>query len=176
MTAQPTDAIVIRHSIPADVNSFRELRLEALENHPTSFGADYAENKLKPQTYWEERLAFFSEEQALFFAEEKSQLIGMAGIYRSLSKKSSHCARIWGVYVKPAWRGRHVSEMLMRSCLEWAGQQQAVVVKLAVVTDNLAAIHCYERLGFKVYGTEPKAIIYEGVYYDEYLMSLDIDN
>ena len=37
------DEIIIRHATSSDVDAFRELRLEALKNHPTAFGADYEE-------------------------------------------------------------------------------------------------------------------------------------
>ena len=176
MTTQLADEIIIRHATLADVNSFRELRLEALKNHPTAFGQDYTENLLQPQKYWEEKLTVKSEEQALFFAEQNGQLIGMTGIFRRLSKKSMHSASIWGVYVKPEWRGRHISEALAHSCLNWAKQQNVIVVKLGVLTNNFSAIRCYERCGFSTYGTEPKAISYDGVYYDEYLMAIEIDS
>jgi RimJ/RimL family protein N-acetyltransferase len=174
MTAQLTDEIIIRHSTLTDIDSFRELRLEALRNYPSAFGQDYDEIVLRPQTYWESTLTFNSEEQALFFAEQNGQLIGMTGISHRISKKSLHSAGIWGVYVKPAWQGRHIAESLIQSCLNWAKQQNVVIVKLAVVTDNLSAIRCYKRCGFTIFGKEPKALKLEGTYYDEYLMSIEI--
>ncbi len=176
MATQYSNEIIIRLTASTDVNSYRELRLEALKNHSTAFGADYEENMLKPSSYWEEELTLKVEKQALFFAEQNGQLIGMAGIFRSSSKKSLHSAGLWRVYVKPAWRGRHISEALIYSCVKWAKQKNIIIVKLAVVTSNLSAIRCYEHCGFKVYGTEPKAIKYEGIYHDEYLMSISIEN
>jgi hypothetical protein len=44
-------------------------------------------------------------------------------------------------------------------------------VKLAVVTTNTPAVRCYARCGFAVYGIEPQAICYDGVFYDELLMA-----
>lgn len=174
MTTQLPDAIKIRPAALTDVDSFRELRLEALKNHPTAFGQDYEENIQRPQKYWEDRLTINNEEQALFFAKYNDQLIGMAGIFRHLSKKSLHSAGIWGVYIKPEWRGRYISEALIQSCLTWDKQQKVVVVKLGVVTGNLSAAHCYKRCGFTTYGKEPKAFCVDGIYYDSYLMSVEI--
>jgi RimJ/RimL family protein N-acetyltransferase len=175
MTTQVENEITIRHASLTDIDAFRELRLEALKNHPTAFGQDYDENVLRQQTYWENTLTINSEEQALFFAEQSGQLIGMTGIFRRMSKKCLHSADIWGVYVKPEWRGRHISESLIRSCLSWAKQQNIVVVKLGVVTNNPSAIRSYKRCGFTTYGKEPKAISCDGEYYDEYLMSIEIE-
>jgi RimJ/RimL family protein N-acetyltransferase len=119
-------------------------------------------------------LVYERDERELFFAEQNGQLAGMAGIFRHPSKKSKHSADIWGVYVEPEWRGRHISEALINSCLSWAKQQNVVIVKLGVATHNLSAIHCYKRCGFTTYGREPKALHLDGTYYDEYLMSVDI--
>jgi RimJ/RimL family protein N-acetyltransferase len=175
METQLPDGIIIRHAALADVNSFRELRLEALKDNPTAFGQDHDENILRPQSYWEKTLTINNEEQALFFAERNGQLLGMTGIYRSLSKKNLHSAGIWGVYVKPDWRGRHISQALIQFCLDWAKQKSVVVVKLAVVTNNLSAIRCYKNCGFTTYGKESKALRLDGIYYDEYLMSCEIE-
>jgi len=46
---------------------------------------------------------------------------------------------------------------------------------LGVAAVNRPAIKCYERCGFRTYGTEPRAVFYQGKYYDEYLMFIDLD-
>ena len=78
------------------------------------------------------------------------------------------------MYIRPNWRGKHVSEALIRAGLGWAKEQNIVIVKLAVVTNNIPAIRSYKHCGFKIYGTEPKAIFYDNVYYDEHLMSIEM--
>ena len=168
--------IIIRHATSSDIDSFRELRLEALKNHPTAFGVDYEESAARPNEHWLERLKMDKDHEALFFAEYENQLIGMTGIFRGSSKKSHHNSMIWGVYVKPDWRGRHISEALVRSCLEWAKEQRLAIVKLAVVTTNQPAIRCYKRCGFTTYGKEPKALYHGSTYYDEYLMAVEINS
>jgi RimJ/RimL family protein N-acetyltransferase len=170
------DEIVIRHATTSDLDAFREMRLEALKNHPSAFGADYEGSAARPNEYWQERLKIDQEHEALFFAEHEGQLAAMTGIFRGPSKKSRHESTIWGVYVRPQWRGHHISETLVRSCLSWAKEQRLAIVKLAVVTTNRPAIRCYERCGFTIYGKEPKALFYDGIYYDEYLMSVEVDS
>lgn len=171
----PTETdFTTRHTKPADLQVFRELRLEALKNHPSAFGSDYEETLLQPQSYWEKRLTFQAGEQALFFSEHRGQPMGMAGIVLNNSKKNHHSATIISVYVKPEWRGRRIAETLIHTCLGWAAEHGAVIVKLAVVADNLPAIRTYERCGFRIYGTEPKALYIDGIYYDEHLMAVEI--
>ena len=174
MTSTPLEEIIIRHTTPEDLPAFRELRLKALKDHPTAYGSDYEEALLKPLSYWGGRLAVIEKEQAMFLAEHNGQLIGMTGIFRNMTKKNHHSASIISVYIRPEWRGKHIAEALIRTCLDWAIKHEVVIVKLAVVTSNASAIRSYERCGFKLYGTDPKALYIDGVYYDEHLMALEI--
>ena len=50
-----------------------------------------------------------------------------------------------------------------------------LIVKLGVSTTNTPAIRCYARCGFTIYGIEPKAVCYDGVFYDELLMAKAIE-
>ena len=149
--------VVIRQSNLADVASFRELRLEALQDSPTAFSMDYQRSSHYPLKYWEDTLVMDDMESAIFFAEQEGHLIGMTGIARGRSPKTKH------------------AEELIRSCREWAQARQIVILRLAVVAANTSAVRCYERCGFVIYGTEPRSLLYEGKYYDEYLMSLSLD-
>jgi RimJ/RimL family protein N-acetyltransferase len=168
--------ILIREANPADAMQFRELRLEALRDSPIEFSADYEKNINQPPKYWEEFLTMEADESTIFLAEHDSKLIGMTGIRRGRSPKTRHSTLIWGVYVQPQWRGLHIAEELINSCLTWAKARNIVITKLGVGTVNQSAIRCYERCGFKTYGTEPRAGFYEGKYYDAYLMYCPLDH
>ena len=166
--------IVIREANLADVHQYRELRLNALLDSPTAFSADYQTNLNYPMSFWEGRLTF-DQYGMTFFAEHNGNLIGMSGIRMGESPKTKHGAYVWGVYVRPEWRGLHVAEVLIKMCAGWAQQRGVVVLKLGVIANNESAIRCYQRCGFRTYGTEPRALFYEGNYYDEYLMSRALD-
>lgn len=71
--------------------------------------------------------------------------------------------------------GVHIAQALIKTCCEWAILRGANIVKLAVIATNKPAIRCYERCGFKKYGTEPNALLYEGQYYNEHLMFKVLD-
>jgi RimJ/RimL family protein N-acetyltransferase len=172
----PRGNILIREAKPIDAVPFRELRLGALLDSPIAFTADYQKNLNHPPKYWEDLLTMQSDKSTIFLAAHESNLIGMTGIARDSSPKTRHGTWIWGVYVKPEWRGLHIAEELIKSCFTWARARKIVVAKLGVSAVNQPAIRCYERCGFKTFGTEPRAIFYEGKYYDEYLMSCSLDN
>jgi RimJ/RimL family protein N-acetyltransferase len=166
--------VIIRQAVLADVPAFRELRLQALHDHPTAFAMDYESTLSQPETYWQERLGGLGKENMIYFAEHEGQLAGMCGLYWRESPKIRHSATIWGVYVRPQWRGQQVAEALMDACLDFAREKQFTIVKLGVVSNNIAAIRCYARCGFKVYGVEPQVIRWDGVTYDELLMARTI--
>jgi ribosomal protein S18 acetylase RimI-like enzyme len=172
----PRGMITIRDATRADAMPYRQLRLEALQDSPIAFSADYQQNVNQPAKYWEDRLTMEEDEATLFLAEHEGRLIGMMGIGRGGSPKTRHGAWIWGVYVKPDWRGLRIAEELINSCFTWAKARKILLVKLGVAATNKPAIRCYERCGFSTYGTEPRAIFYEDKYYDEFLMSHPLDN
>src|SRR5687768_5503115 len=121
------DQIMIREASAADAIPYRELRLEALQDSPTAFTADYEMNLNQPANYWEDRLTMDADESTLFLGEHKGKLIGMTGIARGRSQKTKHSAWIWGVYVTPAWRGIRIAEELIHSCVTWAKVRKVVV-------------------------------------------------
>ncbi|MCC6569631.1 MAG: GNAT family N-acetyltransferase [Anaerolineales bacterium] len=166
----PKGIVSFRPANFTDAPKYRELRLFALKDSPTSFSADYYASLNAPSSYWEGRLKP-GEGSIMFFAEHEGALIGMIGVQRGDRPKTRHSAGIWGVYVLPEWRGLRIAASLIESCEIWAKSRKVEILKLAVVTANQSAIRCYERCGFKTYGTDPRVLFYEGNYYDEFLMA-----
>jgi RimJ/RimL family protein N-acetyltransferase len=173
--ATPLGTVVIREANLAEAASFRELRLEALQNSPIAFSADYQKNFNQPAKYWEDLLSPHPDESTMFIGEYGGSLIAMTGVMRGNAPKTRHSAWVWGVYVTPQWRGLHIAEEIINSCIDWAKARNVVLIKLGVAAVNQPAIHCYERCGFKIYGTEPRAVLVDGEYYDEYLMFKSLD-
>ena len=172
----PRGEILIREANPKDAGHFRELRLHALQDSPTAFSADYQRNSSHPHQYWEDMLAMHTDESTILLAEHENHLIGMTGIARGNTPKTRHSATIWGVYMRPEWRGLHIAEELIHACLTWARARKIIAARLGVTTTNMSAIRCYERCGFKITGTEPRALYYEGQYHDFYMMYCPLDN
>jgi len=169
----PRGAVTIRPASEEDVLAYRELRLEALRNHPEAFSSDYATSLARPMAYWTDRLKSDGSDDGviIYFAVHDEQLIGMCGITHTTSPKLRHSAYIVGMYVRPDWRGLHIAEDLINACLNWGRARDIKIVKLGVTTTNTPAIRCYARCGFQAFGTEPQAICLDGVFYDELLMA-----
>jgi ribosomal protein S18 acetylase RimI-like enzyme len=172
----PRGEIMLREANPKDASQFRELRLYALQESPTAFSADYQKNLNHSTQYWEDMLTMHPDESTIFLAEHENRLIGVTGIARGGSPKTRHSATVWGVYVRPEWRGLHLAEELIHASFTWARARNIVATRLGVTATNTSAIRCYERCGFQITGTEPRAVYYEGQYHDFYMMYCPLDH
>lgn len=161
--------IIIRPTRETDAEAYRELRIEALSNAPTSFGSDVASAEALTLEQWRERLTSIDTRLPLV-AEVAGALVGTTVFRREEGAKVQHQAYVNGVYIKPAWRGLGILDAFFDLGLAWARSQQATIVKLSVTATNTPAIRTYTRLGFSVYGVEPDVLWWEGRYYDELLM------
>ena len=177
MIETPRGPIAIRPTREDDAVAYRELRLEALRTHPEAFGADYEESLARPIERWQQNVrdGAGTDLGITYVAEVAGGLVGMTGIYRDSGAKMRHRGIIWGVYVRADWRGAGIAEALIDACVRWAEIQGLRLVTLSVVTTNAAAIRCYVRCGFSVYGMDPEVIYHNGVYYDELLMVRRLD-
>jgi GNAT superfamily N-acetyltransferase len=109
-----------------DAAAYRELRLEALRTHPEAFGADYEESQARPIERWQQQVRddAGSDMSIIYVAEAGGALVGMIGIYRDSGAKMWHRATIWGVYLRPAWRGAGVIDALIAACIGWASERE----------------------------------------------------
>ena len=166
------DQISIRFIRQVDVAAFKTLRLEALREHPEAFGSDYEENSRHPESFWIERVTKSIDDpvNCIVLADAGDELAGMMGVYRSHGVKNSHAGNIWGVYVRPKYRGKKLTDRMIEQAMQWCRSKQLRIVRLAVNVNNAAAIRCYLRCGFMVYGTSPQELRIGEVYHDEQLM------
>lgn len=157
---------VVRPLGPADADSFRLIRLEALRAHPDHFGSSWEEAQARPSAWFEEN-AGSGRVVGLF--DEQDALAGMAGLALDPSLKSRHLATLWGMYVAPSARRQGAGAALVHAVLAMA-VPPVEEVRLTVSAHNGPAIALYERLGFERYGLDPHALKLGDRYIDELLM------
>lgn len=164
--------VTVREAREEDGDALFNLYLEALREHPDAFAADHRQTA-GDRLIWVRRLRRNLEEETgtICLAIHGETLVGMSGIYRRSLARMQHVATIWGMYVRPNWRGRGVGGRLLQANVAWAQQNGVRVVRLAVVAGNTAAIRCYAENGFTVYGVEPEALRHGDAYHDELLMA-----
>jgi ribosomal protein S18 acetylase RimI-like enzyme len=134
-------------------NTFRRLRLEALQKYRQAFGSTYEIEAAKPPEYFVEML----DKTSVFGGFERDELVGIIGYCQRLGQKDNHKGYIWGMYVKPHLQGGGLAAALLDSIIELA-KTQAELVQLTVVTPNPRAVRFYERAGFRPYGLEEHAL------------------
>jgi len=94
-------------------------------------------------------------------AEIDGELVGMAGLHVRGSKQR-HVGDV-GIMVGDAYQGRGVGRALMAALLELADSHLGLVrVELEVVSENAAAIHLYQSLGFEREGLKRSAFMVDG--------------
>ena len=162
--------LAVRQLIAADAAAYRELRLEALLNAPAAFGSSYEAESTKSV----EEFAGWMARSYIAGVFRGGALVGCAGFFRLDGTKTAHRGNIWGVYVRPEARGLGIAGVVLEDVIAHA-RRLVEQVHLSVVTDNSSARKLYERLGFTIYGTEPRSLCVEGRYYDEHMMVLRFD-
>ncbi|MCP3409856.1 GNAT family N-acetyltransferase [Bradyrhizobium sp. CCGB01] len=157
--------VEIRRLIVDDLDIFREIRAEALQTHPQTFGSPEEEEggdaMVAAYRHWLSG--------TILGAFGCGNLIGIAGFYVSADKRSQHRGHIFTVYVKEKGRGNGVGDRLIKELLARA-EARVEQVHLAVVSTATAAIKTYKRNGFEIYGTDPCVVRIGEAMYDNYLM------
>lgn len=106
-------------------------------------------------------------------AEVAGQLAGELQIKAmNARRRFTHRAGLGMVIYQVYW-GHGIGTVLMQAGLSEAKAMGVEQVELEVVTSNRRGLALYQRMGFKVFGTHPRAIKYaDGSYSDEYLMQV----
>lgn len=166
--------VLVRRVAESDLAQYRDLRLEALRLAPAAFGEGYEEALARPGPEWLERLrrGVGDATSATFVAAGPPGLVGMTGVHRERGAKVRHGGTVWGVYVRPSWRGLGLSRAMLEAALAWARGNGLRRLELKAVTENEAALRLYKSAGFEVVGTLHRVLHASGRDHDEHVMEL----
>jgi ribosomal protein S18 acetylase RimI-like enzyme len=163
-------AYAIRPLTRDDAAVFRDLRLRALKEAPEAFGASHEDTIKEPLSYFEDWLTG----RPVFMAFDKGfdgeTPVGMVAMIRDPGSKMEHRGRLISMYVVPEARGTGLAEQLVETVIGHALEQGVTQMHLVVAVHNDNARRFYERMGFEIYATEPRALRVGGRYIDEYAM------
>ena len=159
----------IRMLTQEDWQPWKLLRLEALKNSPERFGSSYEEEVNWPDIDFQNSLT----KSDIFEVFVDNSLVSCAGFYSLNSAKTKHRGVIWGMYTRPECRGQGIASALIQTIINHA-KSRVTQLHLTCVTSNLGAVAFYQKQGFKIYGTEPRALKIGDTFFDEHLMILDL--
>jgi GNAT superfamily N-acetyltransferase len=90
-------------------------------------------------------------------AVDRGELLGSAKMGPNRPGRGGHVATA-SFMVDPAYAGRGVGRALGEYMIGWAGRQGYHAIQFnAVVETNVAAVHLWQSLGFRILGTVPEA-------------------
>ncbi|MBR6796701.1 MAG: GNAT family N-acetyltransferase [Clostridia bacterium] len=89
----------------------------------------------------------------MLIAKEDGKIVGNASLSR-LPRRMKHRGD-FGVSVLKEYWNKGIGGQLLLEIIKFAKQNSFEVIDLQVRSDNLSAIHLYEKFGFKKIGTHP---------------------
>lgn len=165
-------SIVIEKAVPADASAILGyLKQVGSETDNLTFGAEGV-----PFTVEAERDYLSSFENScdgiMLTAKENGKIIGVASLNR-LNNRMSHRGD-FGVSVLKEYWNKGIGGQLLCSIIDFAKVNSFEIIDLQVRSDNLWAVHLYEKYGFKKLCTYPAFYKMNGEYIDFDYMYLDL--
>lgn len=161
----------IRPIRASDADAWRALRLQALKQEPASFATSYEEAAALDPEAFAGGIPAGDGPDVLFGLFVEGALEGAAGFAVQGGSKRRHKGLLWGVYVRPEWRGRGFGKALVQRVIDHA-RGRVALLQICVTVGNEAR-RVYAALGFRPYGLEPAALRVDGIDFDEEHMWLD---
>jgi len=109
-----------------------------------------------------------------FVALEADRVVGWCDVTPRDRPATQHCG-VLGIGLLAEWRGRGVGRRLIERALEASRAFPLTRIELAVRADNHHAVALYRKIGFEVEGRRQRAILVDGVYFDDIVMALLVD-
>lgn len=150
-----------------DWKLFRTLRLEAILNYPEAFSSSFEE-----EAYLSDEV-YKSNFSTVFGAFNNHDLIGCVGFFIYSPLKMRHKGTLFSMYIKEDFRNQGIGNALLKTIIAHA-KNTVHQLHLTVVTTNHTALKLYQKNGFKIYGTEPRALMVGDHFFDEHLMVLNL--
>ena len=136
--------VLVRETVTADWQAWRDIRLQALRDAPDAFSSVYADQLRLGEDYWRQRVSGGGLFLAYVPEVSASEPAGMAGGYQEVPG----VVELISMFVRSQARGRGVGEALIDAVIGWGRARDATSVHLWVTETNKHARLLYERCGF----------------------------
>lgn len=113
-----------------------------------------------------------SSSDVMFVAKVDGKIVGDASLNR-LPRRMNHRGDFGIAVVKEYWN-QGIGSRLLKKILNFAKYNEFKIIDLQVRSDNLSAIHLYEKYGFKKIGTHPAFLEIDNKYVSFDYMYLEL--
>jgi ribosomal protein S18 acetylase RimI-like enzyme len=138
---------MIRRISKGESHLYRKLRLKALKDSPSAFGATYEDALLRDDHSWQLQSDSASEgnHKAIFILHEANKA-GMAAIYRE--SEESSIGQLFQMWVSPEARGSNIARDILEYSVTWASKHGYSKILAEVTKGNDRALQFYKKFGF----------------------------
>lgn len=142
-----------RQLVPADVEAYKAMRLEALQKEPGNFGNSYDTEAAFPEETWVARLA--NPAGACFGLYHENTLIGITAVVVT-DKEKPYEAYMTQSYIRKEHRGKGLSQLLYNARISWAKQHSIKSLAIGHRETNIASRRANQHFGFVYSHSEPR--------------------
>ena len=146
-------SIATRALTVQDWQTFRQIRLRALREHPDVYSGSYGEAAARTERDWIEMLD--GKGKCIFGLFDGERIVGIAAVFTSRADPDGQSGVLAMDYIDPRYRGRGLSGRLYRARIDWAMQHPPL--RRLVVSHregNEPSRRANQSFGFKFVGTE----------------------
>lgn len=144
------DGVVTIQICPSKWGLLRELRLEALHNHPNVYAGSWGEESKKPEEYWTNLL---SGQRAYFALIFDRDAVAFGGVFGS---KLNQTAILTSFYIRLTFRGYGLSTLLFNATEQWAHLNEYRFARVYHRASNLTSKQMILNNGYQLKGRELK--------------------
>lgn len=156
----------IRQVSMAEIDVFRQIRLEALRCEPDAFASIHADWLKFSDAEWHTRM-----NTPIFVACVEDEPVGLMALRQFAPSKMTHRATLTMVYVNKNFRGSGVARELLQAAIRYAESKRIAQIELGVRADREPAIRFYKSAGFTEIGNVPQGQVDATGTFDEILMA-----
>lgn len=136
--------------------------------------ADEKPTTLDNMKWFQEFMKSYEEGNAVgALALDGDEVVGFCEVTRNRPRSNVAHRGALGISVRKGYRGKGIGKRLLGETIKRC-RGKFEILELDVFTVNKAALHIYEKFGFKTIGVLPRAVKRKGKYYDEAFMYLKL--
>jgi RimJ/RimL family protein N-acetyltransferase len=167
-----SNTITARVLAIGDWEIFRQIRLQALREHPDVYLGSYKDAVVRTEREWKEMLD--GKGKCIFGLFDGDTMIGLAAVFTSRDDPSGQSGVLAMDYVDPAYRDRRLSGLLYQARIDWAKQHRPFKrLFISHREGNEASRRANQSFGFKYVGKE-EVNWPDGTKAPDYLYELDL--